>query len=51
MCDWDEKEYPEYLLWVEAEAAKARLPERVAPPTPDRHGLHLTAPSPVSAEA
>jgi len=25
MCDWDAEEYVEYLLWVEAEKASARV--------------------------
>jgi hypothetical protein len=33
MCDWDEREYAEYLLWVEAETAKVRL-RRHVPSTP-----------------
>jgi len=29
MCDWDAKEYAEYLLWVEAARATARPASRV----------------------
>ena len=28
MCDWDAAEYEEYLLWIEAEKARARIRER-----------------------
>ncbi len=28
MCDWDEKEYAEYLLWVEAASPKTRVRAR-----------------------
>jgi hypothetical protein len=31
MCDWDEAEYEEYLLWVESARARART--QPAPPS------------------
>jgi len=31
MCDWEAEEYAEYLLWVEAEKARARARLRLAP--------------------
>jgi len=37
MCDWEAGEYAEYLLWVEAEKARARVrarPSLVESPTP-----------------
>jgi hypothetical protein len=51
MCDWDAEEYAEYLLWVGAEAtrARARTPTRA-----DESSAELTtpaAPPPEAAEA
>jgi hypothetical protein len=28
MCDWNEADYAEYLRWVEAATARARIPHR-----------------------
>jgi len=40
MCDWEAGEYAEYLLWVEAEMARAR-----AHPRPVREKTEVKAPT------
>jgi len=51
MCDWEAGEYAEYLLWVEAAEARARvraIPDRVEASV---EGAETPAPEPVSIAA
>jgi len=51
MCDWEAEEYAEYLLWVEAEKARARARLRLAPDETRVRAPTLAAIPPEIAEA
>lgn len=51
MCDWDAEEYAEYLLWVEAEKARARARLHLAPEEFRVKASTLAAILPEAAEA
>lgn len=51
MCDWEEAEFAEYLLWVEAAKARAKA---TAPPVPHEkmpRERFRGVPEPIPAEA
>ena len=49
MCDWEEKEYAEYLLWQEAARAKVRVPRNERMSSHERAENWLSSPTPVAA--
>jgi len=51
MCDWDEAEYAEYVLWVEA--AHVRFRAALATPVRERARSELSTPEtpPIAIEA
>src|SRR5208282_524671 len=51
LCDWNEAEYAEYLLWVEAARARARAAVTTPPRERTRTELNLVASPPVAAES
>jgi len=51
MCDWDEQEYAEYLLWVEAERATVRLRRRLPSSTPELSVVIRETERPLAIEA
>jgi hypothetical protein len=51
MCDWDEAEYAEYLLWLEAAEASTRAPGAASPRKFRPMDVEPTAPLPAAMEA